>query len=192
MTIPDLGALFVSLLDTIPLVIQFVLILMGLFGLYVTASGLYGLYVIHDGEARQSTLNSAVPTIGGSLSKILLGGGVAIPTVLIWQLGGTFALGGSETDDLLAYVIDGSATEYCDQLRLSVTLFFMLIGVIGMFYSATTFNAIASGYRLEGFGQAFFFLFGGTLAFFITDIAVIIGNTTGLDTDFAALCATLG
>lgn len=184
----DLGQLLINSSLVFTLGVQLTLLLAAVFGLWVTGRGLTDLYVLAAGDNRFSNSH---PSIFGGVVRLLLGGAMIVMPTLLWVAAETFTAGGSETEQLFNYgAVQGQG--YCDQIRVAITYLFMLVGVIAWFKAGSILHGMANGGSAAGHGgHPLFYLVGGTLTFFVTDVSILISNTLGMEVGFDGVCKML-
>jgi hypothetical protein len=186
MTVPDLGQFLISLTEVFPRIVQLVFVGLGVFGLWATGSGLYALYNIVSGEYKFA--NRSV-SYEGAFAKIALGGALIVAPVLLWVSANTFVAGGTTTQGLFGY--GGSSGTYCNQIYYAVSYFFMALGAVAWGFAAVQFYDAAHGERGRT-GSAMLYVVGGTLAFFVNDVADLVSNTTGMNVSLSNVCTIMG
>lgn len=187
MIVPDLGALLVSLSEIFPLVVQLVFILIAMLGIWVGTGGLFALYNVAAGEYKFS--NRPV-TIDVAIGKIMLAGAMIVAPSLLWRFANSFVLGGNITYSLFNYgAIDRTAP--CDQIRVAISYFFMALGSVAWLTAALKLYHATAAHH-PGAGSAVMYLVGGTLAFFVNDVARLVGNTIHMDVSLDNVCAMMG
>ncbi len=187
MNTPGLTQMFVNLSQTFPLMVNLVFLLMGVFGLFVGFRGLQSLYVLASGDHR---FTNHPPTFEGGFAQIALGGALAVAPVLLWRAANTLVLGGDQTQNLFNY---GSVPQggSCDSIRVALSYFFMAIGAVAWFCAGLQLYDGTRGHGRRG-GSATMYLIGGVLCFFVNDVAVLAGNTLGMNVSLSNVCQSLG
>jgi hypothetical protein len=187
MNIPDLGSVLVSLSEVFPLVVNLIFLLIALLGIWYGTSGLYALYGVAAGEHKFS--NRPV-TIDAAFGKLALAAAMIVAPVLLWRFANSFVLGGDITFSMFNY----SATQRsstCDGIRGAITFFFMALGALAWLVAGTRLYNGTNG-QPGGQGSAVLYLVGGTLAFFINDVASLVGSTIKMDVSLANVCSVMG
>lgn len=186
MTVPDLGNFLISLTEVFPRFVQLVFVGLGVFGLWATGSGLYALYNIVSGEFKFA--NRSV-SYEGAFARIALGGALIVAPVLLWISADTFVAGGSTTQGLFGY--GGSSSSYCMEIYYAISTFFMALGAIAWGFAAVQLHDAAGGAQGRT-GSAVLYVIGGTLAFFVNDVAQLVSNTTGMNVTLSNVCTIMG
>ena len=187
MTVPDLGALLVSLSDVFSLIVQLVFLIIAALGIWYGTTGLYTLYNVAAGEYKFS--NRPV-TIDSALGKLALSSAMIVAPVLLWRFANSFVLGGDITFNMFNYGASPRGSQ-CEQIRVAITYFFMAIGLIAWLVAGVRlYNATSNQHG--GSGSAIMFLVGGTLAFFVNDVATLVGNTIKMDVSLSNVCTVMG
>lgn len=186
---PDLGSLMIALTSTFPWFTAFVAGLIGLFGVYAGTAGLVDAYSVALGSA--SALGNRQPTPAGAVLKVVLGGAMIVSPYLLWQAGNTFVAGGAQTFNMFNYADGTSRGTYCLDFQSALTFFFQALGMVAWFFA---FNIIYKRINGDhgGLGSPWLYFVGGTLCFFINDVAKIIQNSTGMNIGFENICTALG
>lgn len=192
MEIPTLDEALVRLTQVLPFGIELILALMALGGIILVGSGLYGVYSqISDRGRGQMYGRNSTPWTG--LGQILLGGALTVPLVIMWDVAGTFVVGGNATYNILSYLPPDTSQPWCEKITSGLVLFFMILGLIAVGWSAVIMNErMLVGYQQGSTIKAITFFVGGLACFFILDVANIIANTIGLEVGFDQVCAVLG
>lgn len=183
----DLGTILINSSTVFALGIKAVILLAALVGLVITAIALIDIYVILVGESRYTNRQ---PSWWGAITRILLGGALACLSGLLWVAGDTFANGGSQTAEIFNYG-GGGGSSYCDQIRIALSLLFMLVGTIAYLRAGLLINQRANGASMHTGGNPWVFVIAGTLVFFVSDVISAIGTTFGMDLGMAAVCRSL-
>jgi hypothetical protein len=187
MTVPDLGTVLTSLSEVFPLLVNLIFLIIAALGIWYGTTGLYTLYNVAAGEYKFS--NRPV-TIDAALGKLALASAMIVAPALLWRFANTFVLGGDATYSMFNY---GGSTggSTCTQLQQAITYFFMALGSVAWLVAATKLYQATSNQH-GGFGSAMMYLVGGTMAFFITDVSKIIGNTIKMDVSLSNVCTMMG
>ena len=193
MEIPTLDTALVRLTNVFPYYLEFILALMALGGLLCVASGLIMGYRQASAGGRGQSYGDGTPTPWKSIGLILLGGTLSVPLVLMWDVAGTFVLGGSETYNILSYLPPPNTSPWCDRVKAAVILFFMCMGITAIGWAGVLANerigsTNAQGVTLKiiGFGL------GGLACFFVTDVATLLSNTFGMNVSLDNVCSIMG
>lgn len=187
MTVPDLGSLLASLSGVFPLVVQLVFLLIAVLGIWYGTTGLYTLYNVAAGEYKFS--NRPV-TIDSALGKLALSSAMIVAPILLWRFANTFVMGGDITFSMFNYGSSPRGSQ-CEQIRSAITFFFMALGAIAWLVAGTRLYQATSNQH-GGSGSAVMYLVGGTLAFFVNDVAKLVGNTIKMDVSLANVCTVMG
>lgn len=187
MTVPDLGSLLASLGEVFPLVVRLVFLLIAVLGLWYGTTGLYTLYNVAAGEYKFS--NRPV-TIDSALGKLALASAMIVAPVLLWRFANTFVLGGDITFSMFNYGATSRGSS-CEDIRGAITAFFMAVGAVAWLVAGIRLYGATSNER-GGSGSAVMYLVGGTLAFFVNDVATLVGNTIKMDVSLSNVCTILG
>lgn len=187
MAIPDLGSLLISLSEVFPLFVNLIFLTIALLGLWYGTSGLYALYNVAAGEYKFS--NRPV-TVDAAMGKLALASAMIVAPVLLWKFANSFVLGGDITYSMFNY---GSTQRgsTCDQIRIAITYFFMCLGALAWLIAGTKLYHATTGQH-GGSGSAFLYLVGDTLAFFINDVAQLVGTTIKMDVSLSNVCTMIG
>lgn len=187
MAVPDLGSVLASLSEVFPLVVNLVFLLIALLGIVYGTIGLYGLYGVAAGEYKFSNRPT---TLDGAVAKIALGAAMIVAPVLLWKFANSFVLGVDLTFNMFNY---GSTPRgsTCEDIKLAITYFFMCLGSLAWLIAGMRLYNAASGHH-GGAGSAVLYLVGGTLAFFVNDVASLVGNTIKMDVSLSNVCTMIG
>lgn len=192
MEIPSLDTALVRLTNVFPYYIEFILALMALGGLFCVFGGLYMGYTQATAGARGQSYGQGAPTPWKALGLFLLGGALSVPLVLLWDVAGTFVLGGDETYNMLSYLPPPSSNPWCERVKAAVVLFFMCMGITAWGWAGVLANDRIR-YQAQGATiRILTFALGGVLCFFVNDIAVLLSNTLGLDITLDNVCTIMG
>ncbi|MEN3238764.1 hypothetical protein PUR29_35590 [Methylobacterium ajmalii] len=187
MVVPDLGNLLVSLSEVFPLFVNLIFLGIAVLGIGFGTSGLYALYGVAAGEHKFS--NRPV-TIDTAFGRLALAGAMIVAPVLLWKFANSFVLGGDITYSMFNY--GGSQRgSTCEQIRIAITYFFMCLGALAWLVAGLKLYKATSGQH-DGAGSAFLYLVGGTLSFFINDVAQLVGNTIKMDVSLSNVCTMIG
>lgn len=183
----DLGTILINGSMAFSLGIKAILVLGGVFGVYVTGRGLLDLFVAMSQDTRFSNQQTSY---AGGLIRLLVGGAFCVMASLLWAAAETFTGGGDQTAALFDY---GSAASngYCDQVRVATTYLVMFVGASAFFRCLYIIHAKQSGGSVHMTGSPFGYLMFGTLAFFISDVSAILSRTFGLPVGLDNLCKVL-
>ncbi|WP_234053687.1 MULTISPECIES: hypothetical protein [unclassified Xanthobacter] len=185
----ELGTLLINASTSFTMGVKVVLILAGLWGIYIVGRGLADFYVLAAGDNRWS---NRPPTFGSGAIRLVLGGGMIVFPGLLWVAANTFVDGGGGTADLFSYSM-AADDAYCDKVRMAVTYLFALIGVIAWFRGGLIIHEAASGGgMMQHHGSPWMYFAGGTMTFFITDVAQILSNTLGMEIGLENVCRVIG
>lgn len=187
MAIPDLGGLLVSLSEVFPLVVNLIFLSIALLGILYGTSGLYALYNVAAGEYKFS--NRPV-TVDAAVGKLALGSAMIVAPVLLWRFANSFVLGGDVTFSMFNYGASPRGSN-CEQIKLAITYFFMCLGALAWLVAGLKLYGATTGQH-TGQGSAFLYLVGGTLAFFVNDVAQLVSNTIKMDVSFSNVCTMIG
>ncbi|UHC20361.1 hypothetical protein LRS73_34530 (plasmid) [Methylobacterium currus] len=187
MNIPDLGSLLVSLSEVFPLVVNLIFLSISLLGIWYGTSGLYALYNVAAGEYKFS--NRPV-TVDAAVGKLALGSAMIVAPVLLWKFANSFVLGGDVTFSMFNYGASPRGP-ICEQIKLAITYFFMCLGALAWLIAGLKLYHATSGQH-GGPDSAFLYLVGGTLAFFVNDVAQLVSNTIKMDVSFSNVCTMIG
>lgn len=188
---PSIDTIMVTLINQIfPSTIQFIMVLTALMGTVVVLLAFMSIYkMISEDEMR--TPEGA--TIGGSLVRVLIGGLMVVPAVVLWQAADALIAGGTVTQtSVMAYVAGTAPTTTCARFASAVQLMFLVVGLIAIYMAYRSADDQARGFNPNGYRIAVPYLLGGLGCFFIEDIMVILGNTFSLNVGFPQLCIALG
>ncbi|GAA0241660.1 hypothetical protein LNAOJCKE_4906 [Methylorubrum aminovorans] len=187
MAIPDLGSMLVSLSEVFPLIVNLIFLVIAVLGIWFGTSGLYALYSVAAGEHKFS--NRPV-TIDTAFGKLVLASAMIVAPVLLWKFANSFVLGGDITYNMFNYGSSARGST-CDQIRTAITYFFMSLGALAWLMAGLKLYKATSGHH-EGAGSAFLYLVGGTLSFFINDVAQLVGTTIHMDVSLSNVCTMIG
>lgn len=191
---PTITQIFMNLASAFPIAIVLVITIIALFGLYVGLEATFHLWKHVTGDIDgQITPKSQIP------ARLILAAAMIVAPLVMWDFANTVVAGGQTTAQMMPDVFAYSGSSgtpgtlpYCKQFSTAITLFFMMLGLIGIGYAFNTANAVMAGVgRAPGYGQAWIFFIGGVLCFFVNDVAVILSNTIGLNVGLTNICATL-
>lgn len=192
MDVPTLDEALIRLTQVLPYGIEFVLALMALGGIILVGTGMVSIYNNVSDRGRGQTYGRNFTPWSG-MGQVLLGGALAVPLVIMWDVAGTFVVGGSGTYNILSYLPPDESKPWCEVITSGVVLFFMLLGLIAVGWSAYIMNErMVSGQQNGSVMKATTFFLGGLACFFILDVADIISNTIGLEIGFEQVCAIVG
>lgn len=192
MDVPTLNEMLLRLTQVLPFGIEFILALMALGGIILVASGMISIYNHVSDRGRGQTYGRNMTPWAG-LGQILLGGALTVPLVIMWDVAGTFVAGGPATHNILSYLPPDGTKPWCEQITSGIVLFFMILGLIAVSWSAYTANErIVVGHQNGSTAKALTFFFGGLACFFIVDVAAVISKTIGLKIGFEQVCAIMG
>lgn len=192
MDVPTLDEALIRLTQVLPFGIEFILALMALGGIILVGIGLVSIYNHVSDRGRGQTYGRNFTPWSG-LGQILLGGALTVPLVIMWDVAGTFVAGGAATYNILSYLPPDGSKPWCEQITSGVVLFFMLLGLIAIGWSAYIANErIVVGHQQGSTAKAITFFFGGLACFFVVDIASVVSETIGLDIGFEQVCAIIG
>ncbi len=187
MNVPDLGTMLTSLSGVFPLVVQLVFLIIAVLGIWYGTTGLYTLYNVAAGEYKFS--NRPV-TIDSALGKLALASAMIVAPVMLWRFANSFVMGGDITFSMFNYGATPRGSQ-CEQIRFAITYFFMAIGAVAWLVAGVRlYNATSN--QQTGAGSAVMFLVGGTLAFFVNDVATLVGNTIKMDVSLENVCTVMG
>lgn len=184
-----------NLATAFPVAIVLVITIIALFGLWIGLEAVFHLWKHVTGDVDgHITPKSQIP------ARLILSAAMIVAPLVMWDFANTLVAGGQQTasmmTDVFAYSGGNSGTgtlAYCKQFSTAITLFFMLLGLIGIGYAFNSANAVMAGVgKTHGYGQAWIFFIGGVLCFFVNDVAVILSNTIGLQIGLTNICAALG
>ncbi|WP_299592492.1 hypothetical protein [uncultured Tateyamaria sp.] len=193
MEIPSLDTALVRLTDVFPYYIEFILGLMALMGLFFIVYGGVSAWRTATVGGRGQLYGQSAPTPWSALGLMLLGGALSVPLVLLWDIAGTFVLGGTETYNMLSYLPPPDSSPWCERVKGAVILFFMCIGITSLLWSGFLVYVRITSFQGQGTGlKVLGFLCGAVLCFMITDVAILLSNTFGLDISFDNVCTILG
>lgn len=184
----DLGTVIINLGTLFPYIVQFVFILLALFGLWLVGLSIYEVYQVASEGAR-----SGKSYVGAGV-QLMLGAACTIGPYIIARIGNTVALDGTETGKWLSYNSSGvsGSSKYCQDTQFAVIGLLMVFGAIAILLGASILHSMRNQTRSGGIGQASMFIFGGVCAIFSNDVANIINNTVGWNVGFNQLCSALG
>ncbi|RVU18513.1 hypothetical protein EOE48_11075 [Methylobacterium oryzihabitans] len=162
--------------------------LIALLGVVYGTVGLYGLYGVAAGEHK---FTNRPVTIDGAMGKLALGSAMIVAPVLLWKFANSFVLGGDITYSMFNY---GSTprSSTCEDIKSAITFFFMMLGSFAWLIAGMRLYNATSGQHGAGPGSAALYLVGGTLAFFINDVASLVGNTIKMDVSLSNVCTMIG
>ncbi|MDP4025776.1 hypothetical protein Q8W71_24395 [Methylobacterium sp. NEAU 140] len=170
-----------------PLAVNLIFLSIALLGIWCGTSGLYALYNVAAGEYKFS--NRPV-TVDAAVGKLALASAMVVAPVLLWKFANSFVLGGDITYSMFNYGASSRGST-CDQIRLAVTYFFMCLGALAWLVAGIKLYHATTGQH-GGSGSAFLYLVGGTLAFFINDVAQLVSTTIKMDVSLANVCSMMG
>ena len=188
MAVPDLGSVLVSLSEVFPLVVNLVFLVIALLGIVFGTVGLYGLYGVAAGEHK---FTNRPVTIDAAFGKLALGSAMIVAPVLMWKFANSFVLGGDITYNMFNYGATPRSST-CESIKTAITYFFMALGSLAWLVAGMRLYNATSGHHGGGPGSAVLYLVGGTLAFFINDVASLVGNTIKMDVSLSNVCTMIG
>lgn len=193
MEIPSLDGALVRLSNVFPYYIEFILALMALGGLISVGVGLYAAWDTASSGGRGQSYGQGSSTPWKALGLIILGGAMSAPLVLMWDVAGTFVLGGTETYNILSHLPPPNTSPWCERVKGAVVLFFMCIGITAWFWAFVLANDRIRNPNSQGVTlRAINFALGGLACFFVQDVAVILSNTFGMNISLDNVCTILG
>lgn len=192
MDVPTLDEALIRLTQVMPFGIEFLLALMSLAGIILVGMGLFSVHgQVTDRGRGQTYGRTGTPWSG--LFQILLGGALSVPLIIMWDVAGTFVVGGDATYNILSYLPPDTSQPVCEQITSGVVLFFMILGLVAVGWSAIIANErIVGGYQQGSTMKALTYFFGGLACFFVLDIAALISATVGFEVGFDQVCAIVG
>ncbi|KMO37536.1 hypothetical protein VP06_08360 [Methylobacterium aquaticum] len=162
--------------------------LIALLGIVYGTAGLYGLYGVAAGEHK---FTNRPVTIDAAFGKLALGSAMIVAPVLMWKFANSFVLGGNITYNMFNYgSLPRSST--CDSIKIAITYFFMALGSLAWLIAGMRLYNATAGQHGAGPGSAVLYLVGGTLAFFINDVADLVGSTIKMDVSLSNVCTMMG
>jgi hypothetical protein len=188
MAVPDLGSVLISLSEVFPLVVNLVFLVIALLGIVFGTIGLYGLYGLAAGEHK---FTNRPVTIDAAFGKLALGSAMIVAPVLMWKFANSFVLGGDITYSMFNYGATPRSST-CESIKTAITYFFMALGSLAWLVAGMRLYNATSGHHGGGPGTAVLYLIGGTLAFFINDVASLVGNTIKMDVSLSNVCTMIG
>lgn len=192
MKFPTLDEALIRLTQIMPFAIEFLLALMALSGIVLVGMGLFSVHAQVTDRGR-GQMYGRMGTPWSGLFQILLGGALSVPLVIMWDVAGTFVVGGNATYNILSYLPPATGKPVCEQMTSGVVLFFMILGLIAVGWSAIVANErIVAGYQPGRTMTALTYFFGGLACFFVLDIAAMISATLGVEIGFKQVCAIVG
>ena len=161
---------------------------MGAFGLYIGLVAGFQTYLHATGENRAGMMSrEMIPW------AYVLAGALAVPPIIMWKSANTFVLGGQKTYDAFAYLQGTPSASYCDNAVNTLTLFFMLFGLISIAAAGADYWGHVKGSpRSHSSTRGWVFFIGGILLFFINDTAAIASATVKIPIGLPQVCAALG
>jgi uncharacterized membrane protein YbhN (UPF0104 family) len=193
MEIPNLDTALVRLTSIFPYYIEFILALLAVGGLIAVVNGGVMMWQAATQGGHGQSYGQGAKTPWKALLLMFVGGLMSVPLVLMWDVAGTFVLGGDETHNMLSYLPAPSTSPWCDRVKAGVILFFMCIGITAfawmfliIYERVTQFQTQGMMLKIVGFGL------GGVACFFVTDVAVLLSNSIGMDVSLDNVCSIMG
>lgn len=188
---PSIDELIVTIInDLLPSTAQFIMVLTALAGTVIVLWAFNDLYKMMSEDMMQTPDGK---TVGGSLTRIVIGGLMVVPAAVLWRAADLFIDGATATEtSVLAYIADGAPTETCDQFGAAVQLMLLVVGLIAIYFAYRNADDQARGFNMNGYRTAVPYAIGGLCCIFIEDIFNVIGATFDLDVGISNLCAAFG
>lgn len=188
---PTIDELLVTLAEEIlPSSAQFIMVLTALAGTIIVLWAFNDIYKMMSEDTMQTPDGK---TVGGSLTRIAIGGLMVVPAAVLWRAADLFIDGGTATEtSVLAYISTGAPTETCDRFGAAIQLTLLVVGLIAIYFAYRNADDQARGFNANGYRTAVPYAIGGLLCIFIEDIFDIIGSTFDLDVGLTNLCAAFG
>ena len=188
---PTIDELMVRLAEEIlPSSAQFIMVLTALAGMIIVVWAFNDLYRMMSDDQLQTPEGK---TVGGSLTRIVIGGLMVVPAAVLWRAADLFVDGASGTfTSVLSYSEDGAPTETCDRFAAAIQLIMLVVGLIAIYIAYRNADDQARGFNMNGYRTAVPYAIGGLCCVFIVDIFTILGATFGLSVGLTNLCAAFG
>lgn len=189
---PNLDQLLISFgNEALPSFIRMMMALMALVGMVVIWSAMQGGYdYVSNQQGQRGDGNRGLSTF---LIRGMIGGLMTVPAIVLWRAADVLLGGATSTQtNVLAYISGNVETGYCDNFVRVITLMFMAVGIVAIFYAAVSIDDKVKGFNPQGVRSAIPYFIGGIGCFFIQDIVVLVSNTAGVATGFPELCKVLG
>lgn len=176
--------------ELLPSAAQFVMVLTALMGTVIVVWAFNDLYRM----VSQDQMRAADgPSVGGSLTRVLIGGLMVVPAAVLWRSADLFLDGATATEtSVLAYIADGAPTGTCERFGGAIQLMFLVVGLIAIYFAYRNADDQARGFNRNGYRTAVPFALGGLACVFIEDIFVFLGNTFDIDVGLTQLCSAFG
>lgn len=173
--------------EILPSSAQFIMVLIALFGTIIVLLAVNDLYKM---MSEEQMMTPDGRTVGGSLTRIVIGGLMVVPAAVLWRAADLFIDGGTATEAaVLSYIADGMPTPTCDRFAAVVELMLLVVGLIAIFIAYRNWDDHARGFNPNGIRTAIPYAIGGLCCIFVADIFLIIGETFSLDVGLDNLCA---
>ena len=183
----DLLALLTNLGKSFLPGLNLVFAIMGLLSLWIGLRTSFDAYQHATGEMRPNMVRREM-----ILPAYALAGALAVPAVIFWKSANTLVLGGQKTYDEFAYLQTAPTGGYCEGATNALTAFFMLLGGISILIAAyNLWGRVGGDSHTHSNVKAATYFIGGILLFFVTDVAAIAANTTGIPVGLPQICAAL-
>lgn len=188
---PTIDDIMVRLAEEIlPSSAQFIMVLTALAGTFIVLWAFNDLYKMMSEDVLQTPDGK---TVGGSLTRIVIGGLMVVPSAVLWRAADLFIDGATATETtVLAYIADGAPTETCDRFGAAIQLLFLVVGLIALYFAYRNADDQARGFNMNGYRTAVPYAIGGLCCIFITDIFDILGSTFDIDVGLTNICAAFG
>lgn len=188
---PSIDTILVTLAsELLPSAAQFVMVLTALTGVVIILLAFNKLYQIASDDRMQPHGGA---TVVGSLTRVLIGGLMVVPSVVLWRAADLFLDGASATEtSVLAYIGGPLPTATCDRFAAAIQLMFLVVGLIAIFHAYRSADDYARGFDANGYRTAIPYALGGLGCVFIQDIFLILGSTFDLDVGLSNLCTAFG
>ena len=188
----SLDTIMVTLIEELmPSAAQFVMVLTALMGTVIVLWAFNDLYrTISEDRMRMAD----GPSIGGSMTRIVIGGLMVVPSAVLWRSADLFLDGATATEtSVLAYISGGAPTGTCERFGGAIQLMFFVVGLIALYFAYRNADDQARGFNRNGYRTAVPYALGGLGCIFIEDIFVILGNIFEIDgLGMDQLCTVLG
>lgn len=167
--------------------VNLVFAIFGIFGLFVGYKALYDCYRIVRGDQAPGIMPKEA-----ILPVLFLAGACIVVPVVMWQGANTFVLGGQQTYNMFSYIQNTNTDSTCTNVSRALTQLCMLMGVLSIFRAAQLSYARATEPgRGQSIGGSVTYFVGGVMLFFITDLNMLISNTTGVSVGMESICSAL-
>lgn len=187
----SIDTIMVTLIEELmPSAAQFVMVLTALMGTVIVLWAANDLYRMVS-EDRMRTADG--PSVGGSLTRVVIGGLMVVPSAVLWRSADLFLDGATATEaTVLAYISGGAPMGTCERFGAAIQLMFLVVGLIALYFAYRNADDQARGFNRNGYRTAMPYAIGGLCCVFIEQVFVVLANTLDLDLGLSQLCGAFG